>query len=158
MKKNYFLLFTFFLLFNANAQVIEFKSSRFLEVLLYSDTNSTIAKDDKGNSIKIDENGDTKIQLSEALKVVELDISSYYLTDISGIENFTNLKTFICWGNYLTSFNINSLQELTYLNCSGIAVNSLDFTALINLETLVCTQTQLVSVNVTGLSNFTIFI
>ncbi|TDO82933.1 hypothetical protein EV143_102194 [Flavobacterium chryseum] len=152
MKKNYFLLFTFFLLITGNAQVIEFKSSRFLEVLLYSDTSSSIAKDSKGNSIKIDENGDKEIQISEALKVSELNISSYYLTDISGVENFTNLKTFICWGNYLTSFNVNSLKELTYLNCSGISVNSLDFSALRNLETLVCTQTQLVSVNVVGLS------
>lgn len=139
-------------MFTANAQVIDFKDSRFREVLLYSDTNSTIAKDSKGNSINIDENGDQEIQLSEALKVSELDISSYFLTDIGGIENFTNLKTFICWGNPITSFNINALKDLTYLSCSGIAVNSLDFTALKNLETLVCTQTQLVSVNVAGLS------
>jgi len=152
MKKNYFLLFTFFLLFNSNAQVIEFKSSRFLEVLLYSDTNSVIAKDYKGDLIKIDENGDKKIELSEALKVSELNISSFFLTDISGIENFINLKTLICSGNHLTSFNINSLKELKYLNCSGILVNSLDFTALKNLETLICTQTQLVSINVVGLS------
>ncbi|MDR6763543.1 uncharacterized protein YjbI with pentapeptide repeats [Flavobacterium sp. 2755] len=152
MKKNYFLLFSFFILFKVNSQIIDFKSPGFKTVLLLANYDNNIAKDSQGKSIKIDENDDTEIQLSEAIKVFELDMASRYIEDISEIENFTNLKKLVCSSNYLKTINISALKELVYLDCSGNLITALDASQLKNLETLVCAQGFLTSINLTGLS------
>jgi hypothetical protein len=152
MKKYYFLVFTIFWLVKVNSQIIDFKSLSFKARLLIANTDNQIAKDFSGNYIKIDENNDSEIQLEEALKISALDISSSYVNDMSGIEYFTNLKSLICWNTQISILNINTLKELTYLNCSANLIESLDVSQLKNLETLVCTQGRLTSVNVSGLN------
>ncbi len=134
-----------------NGQIIEFKSLNFKARLLIANTDNEIAKDFSGNYIKIDENNDSEIQVDEALKISALDLSSSYLVDMYGIEYFTNLKSLICWNTQITSLNISSLKELTYLDCSRNFIESLDVSPLKNLETLVCAQGILNSVNVSGL-------
>jgi len=151
MKKYYFLLFALLLLIKVNGQIIEFKSLYFKSRLLIANTDNQIAKDFSGNYIKIDENNDSEIQIEEALKISDLDLSSSYLVDMSGIEYFTNLKSLVCWNTQITSLNVSALKELTYLDCSSNLIESLDVSPLKNLETLVCVQNRLTSVNVSGL-------
>lgn len=151
MRKLYFLLLPFFFFCGATAQNIAFKSSYFKEALLIANKDNVIAKDVAGNAIKIDENNDNEIQVSEALKVIELDVSSYYIADISGIEYFTNLKRLICWNTQITDLNISALQELMYLDCSTNYIKNLDLSSLKKMETLVCGQGYLTSLNLTGL-------
>lgn len=150
--KKYYLLLIFFTFIKIDAQTINFNSLNFKDRLLIADINNMIAKDSDGNYIIIDKNQDAEIQLSEALKVVELDVSSSYIVDISGIEFFTNLKSLVCWGASINTLNINALKELTYLNCSGNSIISLDVSQLKNLETLICAGGQLKSVNLKGLT------
>ncbi|MRX69886.1 conserved repeat domain-containing protein/Por secretion system C-terminal sorting domain-containing protein [Flavobacterium resistens] len=152
MKKNYLVLIAFFLFFKSNAQVIDFKEVRFKVALLLANIDNDVAKDSQGKAIKIDENDDAEIQLSEALKVSELNIFSSNIKDVSGIENFINLKKLNCGSDYLTELNVSSLKQLTYLDCSGNSIKTLDVSALQNLETLVAAQNSLVSVNVAGLT------
>ncbi len=152
MKKIYFFLFTLISLASSNAQIIDFKSSYFKAALLLSAENSTIAKDLNGNPFNIDENNDKEIQLSEALKVVELDVNQHYIVDLSGIEYFTNLTSLVCWSTSITTLNITALKKLTYLDCSWNNIETLDVSSLNNLETLVCALGRnLTSINLSGL-------
>ncbi|UUF13197.1 MULTISPECIES: T9SS type A sorting domain-containing protein [Flavobacterium] len=151
MKKHYFILFAFFLLFKLNAQVIDFKSQSFRSKLLLANTDNDIAKDSNGHFIKIDENDDTEIQISEALKVSELNLSSSYIVDISGIEYFKNLKSLICWSTQISALDVSELKELTYLDCSTNPIKTLDVSAQKKLETLVCSRSNLTSINLSGL-------
>ena len=150
MKKFYFLL-VFFIVVKIDAQTINFTSSYFKERLVISDSENTKVKDKNGQIIKIDENKDGEIQLSEALRVVELDISSAYVDDMGGIEYFTNLEKLICPSTGIKTLYLNALQELKYLDCSYNPITSLDVSQLKKLEILICVHAWLDSVNVAGL-------
>lgn len=76
--KKYTLLFLFFSLVNYS-QTINFSDANLKTKLLSSSTASDVAKDSNGNNIKIDHfNSDGEIQLSEALNVYKLDVSTFY--------------------------------------------------------------------------------
>jgi Leucine-rich repeat (LRR) protein len=84
----------------------------------------------------IDTNSDGEIQVSEAQAVTTLDLDSQtnqigFLTDISGIQSFTNL--------------------ISFKMSNGFGMGDLDFSPLVHLETLFCTHTMATSINVTGL-------
>jgi Leucine-rich repeat (LRR) protein len=152
MKKNYFLLFAFFLLVSVNAQVVEFKDSNFKTKLLQSSTNNAIAKDLEGNFCKIDANDDNEIQLTEALNISKLNLYQSQISDLSGISNFSNLSFLDCSGNVISDINIDDLTKIDTLYCAGMNLEKLDVTKLSNLKFLNCSQTNLTSLKVSGLS------
>jgi hypothetical protein len=55
-----------------------------------------------------------------------LDVSGLGISDLTGIENFTNLKVLSCSNNPLTSIDLSNNTSLTKLNCSGNPLMSLD--------------------------------
>ncbi len=181
MKKNYFLLFAFFLLVNINAQVIEFKDPNFKTRLLQSNGSNVIAKDLQGNLFRIDTNGDYEIQVSEAQNVSWLNLGNSLISDLAGIENFTQLnylelsneggvnyndiksldismltklQYFNCKANYnLKSLNFTGCTNLVSLNCSGTSFGSLDLRNFTKLETIEADSAYLTIFNVSGLAN-----
>lgn len=72
-----------------------------------------------------------------------LDISNKGLTDISGIENFTNLQSLQCHNNVLTSLDVSQLSILGTLDCSNNKLTSLDVSNLSFLGTLDCSNNNL---------------
>ncbi len=75
---------------------------------------------------KFDTDGDGKISTIEAYQVTDIDCSGRSITDLTGIEAFTNLQ---------------------YLNCSGNSLTKLDLHTLTNLQTLVCYNNKLEDIN-----------
>ncbi|WP_035672318.1 T9SS type A sorting domain-containing protein [Flavobacterium sp. 83] len=151
MKKSYYLLFTLFLITGVNAQVINFPDVKFKNKLLEAYDNSFIAKDKNGQKIKIDINNDSEIQYSEALNVVELNLNFFNISDLNGIENFTNLKVLQCLGNELTKLDTSGLNDLTALYCSGNKITTLSILNSKNLEVLECHSNPSLDLNVSEL-------
>ena len=100
----------------------------------------------------IDTNDDGEIQISEALAVTELQLTSYYtsynISDPTGLENFENLTYLSLSYNSITSIEVSSLLNLEYLNLGSNSLTSIDVSPLINLEYLYLENNSLTSIDV----------
>ncbi len=78
------------------------------------------------------------------------------LTDLSGIECFSNLESLFCSELKLVSLDVSSLKKLKQLDCSdNRSLTALNVSGLTNLEALYCDNTGLTSLDVSGLENLT---
>lgn len=130
-------------------------------------------------------NGDGSVTLSDddliALEEIKrLNLSNKGLTNLYGIEVYSNLKYLTCNDNpgltkidvrnltkledltcernaALTELKVNGLSNLKTLGCNRNQLTSLDLTGLTNLRTLSCSQNQLTSLDLTGLTSLEIF-
>ena len=92
----------------------------------------------------------------QAIKeVTSLDIEGKNLTDISGIEYFTNLTSLACSDNQLTELPVENLTNLTLLYCSDNQLTALPVKNLTNLTLLYCSNNQLTALPVENLSELT---
>lgn len=104
-------------------------------------------------------NSDGSVTLSEldliALEKIErLDLSGKGLTNLSGIEVYSNLKYLTCTDNKnLTKIDVRKLTKLETLYCSNCALTELKVNGLSNLRRLSCEQNQLTELDLTGLSS-----
>ncbi len=77
-----------------------------------------------GNGIEDDNYADaTKVET-----VTDLDISSSMITDLTGISDFTALKTLDCASNTITSLDMSSNTKLSSLDCSNNTLTNLNLT------------------------------
>lgn len=103
-------------------------------------------------------NGDGTVTLSndekEQLKAIEtLDLSNKGLTNLYGIEVYSNLKYLFCSGNKsLTKIDVRKLTKLEILECESCALTELNVTGLTNLQRLSCAENQLTELDVSGLT------
>lgn len=104
-------------------------------------------------------NGDGSVTLSEldliALEEIErLDLSGKGLTNLSGIEVYSNLKYLYCTHNKnLTKIDVRKLTKLETLYCASCALTELKVNGLSNLQRLSCELNQLTELDLTGLSS-----
>ena len=159
MKKLYILLVIVFIGFVGKAQIVSIPDANFKAKLLSASATNQIASTQEpsltGNVTtynNIDTNNDGEIQFSEALAIKWLKVNSSTITDLMGIESFTNLKSLNCSSNQLTSLNLSSLTTLEFLNNSSNQLTSLNVTGLTNLLTLNCSSNFLTVLNLIGLS------
>ena len=136
-----------------NAQIVTIPDANFKAKLLAADNLNGIALDAFANSIKIDTNDNGQIEESEALTVVSLYVSNSNIYDLSGIENFANLKTFTCSNNLLTTLETSSLYNLQNLDCRYNELQVLNLNYLSNLQNLNCEFNQLTALDTSGLNN-----
>ena len=84
----------------------------------------------------VDFNGNSEIEESEAQVFPGLNLENSNISDLTGIQSFTNLQ---------------------YLNCSNNPITTaLDVSGLINLQTLYCQSDQITSLNASGCTNLTV--
>ncbi|MCR4029228.1 MULTISPECIES: leucine-rich repeat domain-containing protein [Flavobacterium] len=162
MKKLYFIiLFVSFLNFSY-AQIVDFKGNNTLKGILLSGindrTNQYVAKDLNGNPFLIDSNNDREIQISEALKVKELNLSNLnspfsYLDSLEGIESFTNLSVLNISYHSVKNIDISSLLNLTSFNCYSNNGNKLNVSGLNKLKVLYAQNNSFVSLDLTSLTD-----
>lgn len=157
MKKLYFLL----LLLSGwtNAQIVNIPDANLKARLLEANITNNIAKDNNGNSIKIDVNSDGEIQQSEALLVYRLMDLNYAsnlpIVDYTGLQSFTNLtELYIGFGNDPT-LDLSNLSNLRILFCNNSNLTSLNITGCTSLVQLVCESNQLTSLDLSGMTNLT---
>lgn len=90
--------------------------------------------------------------------ITTMNIDNCYpsLTDLSGIECFSNLESLFCSELKLVSLDVSSLKKLKQLDCSdNRSLTALNVSGLTNLEALYCDNTGLTSLDVSGLENLT---
>ena len=58
--------------------------------------------------------------------ITELNVSNKSITDLTGIEGFTDLTRLSCYNNQLTSLNVSNNTALTYLGCGKNQLTILD--------------------------------
>jgi Leucine-rich repeat (LRR) protein len=157
MRKFYFLLIGILFFSGMNAQVINFVDYYVKAKLLQSESYQpyTIAKNLDGYFFKIDSNNNGEIEVSEALQVSYLDLSSYSLNNLDGINNFPNLSELICNNNLLTTLDLRGLINLKKLSCSTNRLISLDVSSQNKLTELICDHNQLTSITVNDQNTLT---
>lgn len=181
MKKLYFLIL-FLCFYGLNAQVIYFADAEFKKILLKASPDNTIAQDSNGNAITIDSNGNKEIEVSEALNVYKLNtymrLIDGFISSLSGIEYFENIKDLNCSGFYNSNLDLTALKNLEKLDCSetyqmktlnisgltklkyldvthDINLTGLDFSGVPNLEYLNCSRLALITIDLSPLQNLT---
>ncbi|GEP52051.1 hypothetical protein FNO01nite_27230 [Flavobacterium noncentrifugens] len=178
MKK----IFLFILLFAgfANAQIVNIPDPFFKLKLVSAsatDPQNSTAKNFSDQWMTIDANGDGEIQLSEAQAVKLLIVGHYAITDLTGLNSFSNLQSLQIKTNQASSLNINALTDLTTLsidsirNVTSLTINNANLTSvicvglynltslnvsnLINMTSLSVIECGLTTLNVNGLTNLT---
>ena len=148
MKKLYTLLVIALIGLVGNAQIVNIPDANFKTRLL-----SLSVADASGNYIyDVDTNDDGEIQVSEALAVTNLSVTNGSITDLTGIEAFTNVSTLSCNNNLLTALDVSMLPNLYNFNCSFNHLTSLNLGTLPVLYSLNCSNNQLQSLNIADLS------
>ncbi len=86
----------------------------------------------------INTNGDSEIQVSEALTIIFLDVTFKSISDLTGLEAFTSLTSFYCSSNQITSLDISANTALTTLQCTDNTISILDVSTNTALTSLLC--------------------
>jgi len=163
IMKTFLIYLLLFLSGIVSAQNIDFADGNFKYRLLLAGTlNNYIARDQSGQAIVIDTNNDGEIQVSEALTVYQLNINyAAYMTDLNpliervtdlgGIEYFTNLNKLTCRDNSLTFVNISALVNLQFFETGLNSLDTLNLDGLINLTHIQVSDTNLATLDFSGL-------
>ena len=128
--------FLFILLFFTtifNAQIINFPDANFKARLLQASPNNMVASvlepTDAGyvsSYNKIDTNNDGEIQVSEALLIKYLRVSSVNISSVVGVNYFANLKYFNCTTNQISNIDVSGLTKLRLLFCQNNQLNGMN--------------------------------
>lgn len=94
-----------------------------------------------------------KIFVTDISAVTSLDLSNSNITDLTGIEAFTNLTFLDCSNNNLTLLDLSKNLKLEILNASINQISNLDFSNNINLKVIYLVSNPLTSLNVKNGNN-----
>ena len=98
----------------------------------------------------IDTNGDGIISHAEAELILSLDVSEESISDMTGIEAFVNLSFLNCGGSQLISLDVSNNTALERLFCFSNQLTSLDVSNNTALYWLSCTDNQLTTLDVSN--------
>jgi len=129
---------------------INIPDPHFKAMLLAADVNNNIAETGPLNnlgSVKIDTNNDGEIQVSEVQNITYLLLLNSQISDLTGIEYFTNLIYLNIGQNSITTLDLSQLTQLVRLGCFQNNINSLNLNTLTHLQQLGCQQNQITSLN-----------
>lgn len=158
--KTLLLFTTLFLSFFCSSQIVNIPNAAFKAKLLaanstnfYASTEAPVYSAFYNNwngptSNTIDTNNDGEIQVSEALAIKCLNLKDSNLTNLTGIEFFTNLQSLRVNGNSLTTLNLNQNTALINLRCENNLLTTLNIDQLANLKDFNCEFNQLTSFNI----------
>ena len=154
MKNSCFFILAILLLSNIiHAQIITFSDVNFKAKLLEADESNSIAEDAPKHYFKIDANSDGEIQISEAETVIALNLYFSGITNLAGIENFSNLLSLDVGSNYLPTISTQGLDNLILLGCDSSQVSSIDLSYAHNLQFLSCNENLLTSLSFEGVTD-----
>ncbi len=102
---------------------------------------------------QIDTNYDNEIQVTEAHAVMDLILGDAFLTnnqitDMTGIEAFTNITSLQCIVNQITSLDLSQNTVLEYLDCSTNNISFLDVSQCAVLKELHCWENNLSNIDI----------
>ena len=95
-----------------------------------------------------DKNGDGKLNEAEITAVTKIDCSGKNISSLKGIEYLTALTYLNCDGNQLTTLDVSNNTSLTTLWCDGNQLTTLDVSKNTALTELRCYKNQLTALDV----------
>jgi hypothetical protein len=104
-------------------------------------------------ALNLDADHDGEIQNSEAEGITTLSVYNCSISDLTGIEAFTNLVSLSCENNQLTALNVSALTNLYSLNCNSNQISTLNILGMANLGFLECANNQLGSLDLSPVPN-----
>ena len=153
MKKIVFIILLIFP-FLIKAQIINFPDVNLKNRLLQASPNNEIARTNwsiynpSGSyQIAIDVNNDGEIDVAEALQVYYLSISGQSISDLTGLEYFSNLRWLGATYNQITQISLATLTNLQSLFISNNQLNNIDLTGLMDLNIFTCDNNQITSLD-----------
>ncbi|EJL62402.1 leucine-rich repeat domain-containing protein [Flavobacterium sp. CF136] len=93
---------------------------------------------------------DGKVLTANLASVTELQMQFQAISDLTGIQDFTNLTSLDCSNNNLTSLDISKNTPLTTLNCDNNKLTALNLSNNIHLKKLTCDANFLTSLDVSN--------
>lgn len=159
------LLFLSFLLFQiGNSQNIIFSDPVFKDFLVNANVNFNTDPNNIVSYPPIDANDDGEISQTEALSVIGLEFYYTNITDLEGLQYFTNVKVISTYYANFPVFNqpsLVNLEELSLLNFVGsVALTTVNVSNNINLIKFQCSSDLITSLdfsNNTLLKDVTIY-
>ena len=97
---------------------------------------------------QFDKDGNDVLTPAERYAVTEIDVENKYISNLSGIQFFPNLKVLNCSHNRLTKLDVSENTVLQKLVCWENQLTSLDVSQNTALQELVCWENQLTSLDV----------
>ena len=94
-----------------------------------------------------DEDVDNYVLTENINSIIELDVNSMNITNLTGIEDFNLLENLICYNNQLSEINVSENIYLKYLNCSDNLITNINLNENIFLENLNCSNNQITEIN-----------
>ena len=94
-------------------------------------------------SDNFDENEDNVLSDDEIAKVTSIDCNGSGITNLKGIEYFTELQNLYCYENNLTTLDISNNTKVEMLDCDNNQLTKLDLSNNTKLESLSCGNNQL---------------
>jgi hypothetical protein len=98
----------------------------------------------------IDSNGNGEIEISEAQSVAVLFVSAGNITNLSGIEFFTNLEYLSFAFNNVSNVDLSQLTNLKKLDCRNNFLQNLNLSNMMDLEWLWANNNQITSLDFTS--------
>lgn len=93
------------------------------------------------------------VPTANIINVTNLDVSSGNISNLTGIEAFTNLTILNCALNFLTTLDVSKNTKLNELYVHNNQINTLDVTKLTSLKIFWCFSNKLFNLNVTQNTN-----
>ena len=152
--KSIILLFAIFFTYLCNAQIVYIASPWLKANIIATNTTTNLrAKDLNGNWLKIDQNDDGEVQLSEALNVSFYSDANQHVSDYQGINSFSNLEYLSFSYNPIpASLDLSGLSNLKFLYCYFNNLTSLNLTGCNSLETVSLNQNYLTTLDFSGIT------
>jgi hypothetical protein len=150
--KNYiaFIIGALCISLNLQGQFVAIPDANFKNKLL-----TTQCSDSNGDGIPdyhADLNSDGQIDITEAHKIIRLDIPNAGIDSLDGINNFINLTYLKCNGNHLSKINVNGCAKLNNLECNNNQLSEINVNGLVQLKNLECSNNQITQLNINGLT------
>lgn len=140
MKKIFLIIATITLSYASKAQSITIPDANLLSALI-----------DAG----VDTSNDGQIDTSEALIITTLSLNNKSISNMTGIEVFTNLTALECPYNQINNLDLSLLTKLTTLECSNNLLTNLDVTAQPDLSVLSASNNNLGMIDLSSSPNLT---
>ncbi len=95
-----------------------------------------------------DKNQDNRFSPSEIVNAKWISCDNKEISNLKGIEFFTNIWLLECYYNNLTTIDLSHNKNLSYINCHHNQLNELDVSGLPLLKTFYCGHNALPSIDV----------
>ena len=126
----------------SKAQIVNIPDTNFLNALI---------------DLGVDINADGLISYTEAEVITEINVYGKNISDITGIESFTNLIELNCGLNLLTNINLSENTQLVWLDCSKNNLNNINITNCNLIEHINCSNNNLSNIDLSSNPNIIFF-